>query len=100
MRRGNKNRSPERQNFGMTYLKCLGLGGVIPNKRANQIFMINKSFTMILINASQERKKQDNSDGSVDGGVCVVVFVFGHVVLNIDKLQGLRIIICIMIIHR
>ena len=55
---------------------------------------------MMPINASQERKKQDNSDGSVDGGVCVVVFVFGHVVLNIDKLQGLRIIICIMIIHR
>ena len=49
---------------------------------------------MILMNASQERKKQDNSDGSVsvDGGVCVV-FAFGTFRFKFfDELFGLRII--------
>ena len=47
---------------------------------------------MILINASQQRKKQDNSDGSVDGGVCVV-FVFGTFRFKFfDELFGLKII--------
>ena len=47
---------------------------------------------MIPINASQQRKIQDNSDGSVDGGVCVV-FVFGTFRFKIfDELFGLRFI--------